>query len=77
MQPIVYMKEQQEIKLKKSLMDFVNKEVVIALATGMTPEAGQLAVSDRKYQLVDLLYGLFEEFYKYTNPPKIYKYEKL
>jgi hypothetical protein len=50
-------KEQTEIKIKKSLLDFVNKEIVI------TGEPS--AVQNRKYELVELLYLLFIEFDKH------------
>jgi hypothetical protein len=63
--------EKQEVKIKKALMDFINIEIQIAPAMGMTLEAGQIAVADRKYQLVELLFSLFKEFDKYVHPPKV------
>ncbi|MEI6580828.1 MAG: hypothetical protein WCO07_01505 [bacterium] len=57
--------ERQEIRIKKALLDFVNKEIVIQGLPNL--------VSDRKHELVNLLYGLFLEFNKYTNPPKLDK----
>ena len=57
------MKEKQEIKIKNALMDFINKEIQIT---------GEPApVSNRKYELVEILFGLFLEFDKYLHPPKL------
>ena len=49
--------EKQEVKIKKSLLGFVNQEIVI--------EGEPKAVSNRKHELVDLLYGLFEAMINY------------
>ena len=65
------MKEKQEIKIKKALMDFVNKEIVIQANPELPPSIGSVATADRKYQLVELLFGLFKEFDKYVHPPKV------
>ena len=53
------MNEKQEIKIKKSLMDFINKEIVITGEPSL--------VADRKHELVHLIFSLFIEFKKYTD----------
>ena len=53
------MREQEEQKVKSALLDFVNKEIVI------TGEPN--SVMARKYDLVEILFGLFLEFDKYLH----------
>jgi hypothetical protein len=55
--------EKQEVKIRSALLDFVNKEIVI---TG-EPKA----VSNRKHELVDILFSLHEQFDKYLHPYKV------
>ena len=63
------MKEQKEVKIKKALMDFINKEIVI--------EGDPKLVSNRKHELVNLLFSLFEQFNKYLNLPKVDGYNDI
>lgn len=52
--------EKKEIKIRKALLDFVNKEIII---TGE-----KTAISNRKHELVSLLFSLYEEFDKFLHP---------
>ena len=56
------MKEQQEQKIKKALLDFVRKE--------FQPTGDPKAVSDLEMHIVDNLFLLFIEFHKYITPQK-------
>ena len=60
------MTEQQEKKVKKALLDFVNKEIfVFVKKEGADP----IIYEQTKYNTLERLYGLFIEMDKYLHPP--------